>query len=194
MPSTTYLEAINILLAAIGSSPVNSTETPQNADAIMAKNFINQALREIQSENWYFNTEDNCTLTPSLDGEIYLKNIIKIDNIGCWGQSTDLILRGSRLYDRKNHTYKIQNPVTANITYSLDYDEIPETAAQYVIARAARQYQETMLGDPHLRTWTREDEATARGKLLDEHLTITKPAFGLIPKLDPNIGLDMREC
>lgn len=194
MPSTTYLEAINILLSAIGSSPVTSTETPQNADAIIAKNYIQQALREIQAEKWFFNTEEDYPMTPNEDGEIILKNITNIDHTGQFGTDSHLILRGSKLYDRLNHTYKIGRTIHANITLCLTFDEIPETAAQYVIARAARQYQETMLGDPHLRTWTREDEAQARGKLMDEHLTVSKIHFGALPKLDPSVALDFRDC
>lgn len=193
MPATTLLDAINTLLAAIGSSPVTSTDTPKNADALMAKNHIERALKEIQAEQWYFNTEENYTLTPDTTGEILLpKNLISIDHIGQYGRNSNLAPRGNRLYDRFNHTYKINGAVTTNITLCLDFDELPETAALYVVARAARKYQEEMLGDPSLRTWTKDDELQARGRLLDEHLRATKPHFGALPRLDPNIAIDMR--
>lgn len=192
MPITTELEAINILLAAIGTSPVNNIDTA-NTDAVMAKNYIHNALKEIQTEKWYFNTEDNYQLIPDINNEIHLAdNIINIDSIGRFGENTNLIPRGKKLYDRLNHTYKIQNPVTANIILCLEFDELPETAIQYIIAKAARKYQEELLGDPSLRTWTKEDEATARGRLIDEDLRIRKLSFGALPKQDPTILMDFR--
>ena len=192
MPITTELDAINILLAAIGTSPVNNIDTV-NTDAVMAKNYIHNALKEIQTEKWYFNTEDNYQLLPDINNEIHLAdNIINIDSIGRFGENTNLIPRGKKLYDRLNHTYKIQNPITANILLCLEIDELPETAVQYIIAKAARKYQEELLGDPSLRTWTKEDEATARGRLIDEDLRIRKLSFGALPKQDPTILMDFR--
>ena len=192
MPITTELDAINILLAAIGTSPVNNVDTV-NTDAVMAKNYIHNALKEIQTEKWYFNTEDNYQLLPDINNEIHLAdNIINIDSIGRFGENTNLIPRGKKLYDRLNHTYKIQNPITANIILCLEFDELPETAIQYIIAKAARKYQEELLGDPSLRTWTKEDEATARGRLIDEDLRIRKLSFGALPKQDPTILMDFR--
>lgn len=192
MPITTELDAINILLAAIGTSPVNNIDTV-NTDAVMAKNYIHNALKEIQTEKWYFNTEDNYQLLPDINNEIHLAdNIINIDSIGRFGENTNLIPRGKKLYDRLNHTYKIKNPITANIILCLEFDELPETAIQYIIAKAARKYQEELLGDPSLRTWTKEDEATARGRLIDEDLRIRKLSFGALPKQDPTILMDFR--
>ena len=192
MPITTELEAINILLAAIGTAPVNNIDTA-NTDAVMAKNYINNARKEIQTEKWYFNTEENYQLTPDINNEIHLAdNIINIDSIGRFGENTNLIPRGKKLYDRLNHTYKIPNPVTANILLCLEIDELPETAVQYIIAKAARKYQEELLGDPSLRTWTKEAEDTARGRLIDEDLRIRKLSFGALPKQDPTILMDFR--
>ena len=192
MPITTELDAINTLLSSIGTAPVTNTATA-NTDAVMAKNYIDRARREIQTEKWWFNTEQNYTLTPDINGEIPLeKNIINIDSIGRFGETNPYIPRGQKLYDRLNHTYNINKPVTVNITYCLDFDDIPETAVQYIIAKAARKYQEELLGDPSLRTWTKEDEATARGRLLDEELRVTKPSFGALPKQDPTVLMDLR--
>lgn len=186
MPATTLLEAINTLLAAIGSSPVTNTDTPQNADAIIAKNNINRALRDIQTEKWYFNSESDYPLTPDVNGTIHIPNdIINIDFTGRLGEGNRFVIRGKKLYDRLNHTFKIDEQLVADVVLCLEYDEIPESAAQYVIARAARRYQEEMLGDPSLRTWTKQDEDIARSKLLDEDLRMRKVSLGVLPKRDP---------
>ena len=193
MPATTLLEAINTLLAAIGSSPVTNTDTPQNADAIIAKNNINRALRDIQTEKWYFNSESDYPLTPDANGTIHISNnIINIDFTGRLGEGNRFVIRGKKLYDRLNHTFKIDEQLEADVVLCLEYDEIPESAAQYVIAQAARRYQEEMLGDPSLRTWTKQDEDTARGKLLDEDLRMRKVSLGVLPKRDPIYRMGFR--
>ena len=112
--------------------------------------------------------------------------------MGRFGEKVDVIVRGNKLYDRENHTYKFDTTIYANVLECLDFDELPETAKLYVVARAARQFQEEMLGDTSLRTWTREDEAMARGRLIDEDLRQRKLSFGILPKLDPTVGIDMR--
>ena len=194
MPITSELEAVNILLSAIGSSPVTNIDVCQNADAQIAKNHLDKARKEIQTEQWYFNTEEGYPLIPNTDGEIRLpKNAINIDQIGQFGTNSNLTVRGAKLYDRLRHTYNITQTIYVTITLCLEYDELPETAVQYIIAKAARKYQEEMLGDPSLRTWTKEDEATARGRLLDEQLRVKKPHFGQLPRLDPNVGIDFRD-
>lgn len=193
MPATTLLEAINTLLAAIGSSPVTNTDTPQNADAIIAKNNINRALRDIQTEKWYFNSESDYPLTPDVNGTIHIpNNIINIDFTGRLGEGNHFVIRGKKLYDRLNHTFKIDEQLEADVVLCLEYDEIPESAAQYVIARAARRYQEEMLSDPSLRTWTKQDEDTARSKLLDEDLRMRKVSLGVLPKRDPIYRMGFR--
>lgn len=193
MPATTLLEAINTLLAAIGSSPVTNTDTPQNADAIIAKNNINRALRDIQTEKWYFNSESDYPLTPDANGTIHIfNNIINIDFTGRLGEGNRFVIRGKKLYDRLNHTFKIDEQLEADVVLCLEYDEIPESAAQYVIARAARRYQEEMLGDPSLRTWTKQDEDIARGNLLDEDLRMRKVSLGVLPKHDPVYRMGFR--
>ena len=190
----TELDALNILLGTIGSSPLTSLSNPQNADALSAQNKLDSARKEIQAENWYFNSEENFPLVPeATTGFIVIpSNITAIDSMGRFGEKVDGVIRGNKLYDRENHTYKFDTTIYANVLECLDFDELPETAKLYVVARAARQFQEEMLGDTSLRTWTREDEAMARGRLIDEDLRQRKLSLGIMPKLDPTVGIDMR--
>lgn len=189
------IEAINILLSAIGASPVVKIENPQNVDAINARSALLQAVREIQLERWYFNVEDNFPLVPDehFHEIIIPSNIINIDYIGRFAERPQYAIRGQRLYDLSRHTYKFETTIYANVHLSLEFDELPETAKQYAVTRAARKFQETMLGDPNLRTWTSGDEAMARAKLLDEELRARKSYFGLFAKDDPSVIMDLRD-
>ena len=190
----TELDALNTILSTIGSSPITNLTDPQNADAITARNILINSIKKVQSEKWYFNTEDNYPLTPDNTQRIQIpRNLIAVDYIGRFGEKVDAIVRGDYLYDRTNHTYTFADTLTANVQWCLTFDELPETAKQYVVAIAARQFQEQMLGDPHLQTWTRADEASARAKLLDEDLCQRKLSFGALPKLDPSVKMDFRD-
>lgn len=188
----TELEALNTMLATIGSSGITSIDSPQNADALMARSALNLASREVQSERWYFNIEHNFPLTPNNEGEITLPaNVINVDFMGRFGERRDIAVRNGKLYDRTRHTYKFDKTLLANIQYMLDFDELPEAAKIYITIKACRIFQDQVQGDGNSHTWTREDEELAKGRLLSEDLRVTKPSFGLRPRLDPNIGIDL---
>lgn len=188
----TELEALNTMLATVGSSGITSVDNPRNADALMARSTLNLASREVQSERWYFNVEHNFPLTPNSEGEITLPhNIINIDFMGRFGERRDIVVRQGKLYDRARHTYKFNETLYANVQYMLDFDDLPEAAKLYITIKACRIFQDQVQGDGNSHSWTREDEELAKGRLLSEELRVTKPSFGLRPRLDPNIGIDL---
>ena len=188
------LEALNVMLSTIGGSPITNVENPQNVDALSASNTLRTALREVQCERWYFNTEDNYPLAVDTQGEIKLpSNLISIDASGRFGETLNVVIRGDRLYDRVRHTFQFPSTLYVNVQWCLSFDELPETAKMYVLIKAARIFQETQLGDPNLRSWTLEDEMRARGNLVSEDLAQRKLAFGALPRLDPNVALDFRD-
>lgn len=188
----TELGALNQILATIGSSPITGLDNPQNADALAAAATLQMALREVQTERWYFNTEENYTFPIDVDGYIFVpSNLMSVDVNGRFGENLDVTIRGTRLYDRTNHTYVFTKPVTLNVQWCLAFEELPETAKLYITAKASRSFQETMLGDPHLREWTIADEGRTRGALVAEDLAQRKLSFGAIPRIDPNRALDL---
>lgn len=189
----TKLDALNIMMNAIGSTPITNTDSPQNADAIIAKATLDLTVKEIQAEKWWFNTEPGFTLTPNAENKINIPaGIIHIDFTGRHGEHRNLAIRGEYLYDIDNHTFKFDGPVTANVRLCLTFEEIPETAKLYATARAARRFQDQVLCDTNAHSWTELDEATARAKLTAEDIRQTKPHYGIYPRLDPNVGIDLR--
>ena len=69
--ASTKLESINIMLSAIGESPINTLSettgltidnTVLPVDAQMALDILQEQNRAIQSEGWSFNTEIDVTL------------------------------------------------------------------------------------------------------------------------------------
>jgi len=155
------------MLGVIGEAPVNSVNTSGLADANAAYNILCFCSREVQLVGWHWNTELNFPLTPDQDGYLQLPaNTLKVDTDGAY-ENLDLIQRGTRLYDRVNHTYTFDSPVTVEIVLCLAFDDLPEAARSYIVIRAARQFQERTVGSEVLDGFTMRDEMQAMARLKD---------------------------
>lgn len=156
---TTELEAINTMLSTIGEAPVNTVEDNGVVDAVMARQILSSVSREVQARGWHFNTEKAYVITPSYpDGEMVLpKTLLRIDTVGV-DRGVDVVQRGQRLYDRRNHTYKFSKALTVDMVILLAFDELPEAARQFITIRAARIFQERVVGSQTLSQFTLKDE------------------------------------
>jgi hypothetical protein len=140
---TTVLQAVNVILGAIGQSPVASLAAGQtNVDAEQAQQRLYEANREVSGEGWHYNQEMEYEIDPNEDGEILLPlNTLKVKRIyysGHGGDDKDLVVRGFRLYDRLGHTYNIGKTVMVDLTVVLPFEECPESARWYFTVRGAR--------------------------------------------------------
>ena len=117
-------------------------------------------------EGWHFNTEIDWKLIPSSDtGEIFIPaNCIQVDTSGA-STLTDVAARGNRLYDRVNHTYTFTAPITVQMVILLDFTDLPQAARHYISIRAARVFQQRMVGSETLGGFTEKDEARARASV-----------------------------
>lgn len=157
MAGTTRLEAINQILAAIGESPVNSLESGY-LEAVVAENILSEVSREIQSRGWNFNTEQNKLFAKTISGEIVLPtNILRVDATNL-ADSRDLVQRGSRMYDRVNHTYTIGEDVYLDVVVQLDWEDLPEPAKRHITDKAARKNQDRVVGSGTLHDFVLRDE------------------------------------
>jgi hypothetical protein len=158
---TTTLEAVNQMLFAIGESPVNKVEDSGLVDATVALRTLANVSREVQKNGWHWNTEVSLSLAPDVDGFLQLPgNTLKVDTTGT-DASLDLVQRGSRLYDRVNHTYSIARPVLIELVLMLDFEELPEAARNYITLRAARRFQQNSVGSTELDGFQAQDELRA---------------------------------
>lgn len=158
---TSELEAVNLMLSIIGESPVNSLTTSGVADASLAYQILSFASREVQLVGWHWNTEVDYPINCDSNGYLTLPaNTLKVDTSGVSG-SLDLIQRGNRLYDRVNHTFTFTDSVNVDIVLLLTFDELPEAARSYIAIRAARQFQQRVIGSEVLEAFSSRDEYTA---------------------------------
>jgi hypothetical protein len=164
LKATTDLDAVNIMLATIGESPINSLEAATGVvDAVTAKSILAEVAVQVQEEGWHFNTDYESVLTPSLDTkEIYVPaNAIEVDASAYDRNDIDVAIRGNRLYDRKNKTFQFQQDIKADLTILLEFNELPQAARHYITIRAARVFQQRVVGSNVLGSFSAQDEATA---------------------------------
>jgi len=168
LSKTTKLQAINTMLSTVGEPPVNSL-TALRADALIAQNILDEVTRDVQSYGWLFNTEDKVILTPETGtGYIYIgDNVARMDMDPAY-YNYDITIRGNRLYERKNNTYVFVEPITVTRVLLMDYDEMPEVARRYVFIRAARIFQDRVVGSERLHAFTQADEIAALARM-SEH-------------------------
>jgi len=172
MTPTTFLEAVNSLLSALGSAPTDTLDSP-NMEVILAQRILTEVSREIQTQGWAFNREIDYPLIPNQAGEILLpRNCLKVEE-------TDgdpfLVARGKRLYDAQRQTYRLRRSVKARLVMGLPYEELPEPFRRYVLIRSARIFTDRLLGSSALHAFSEADELVALSALRNAENQATNP-------------------
>ena len=170
--ATTELEAINIMLAAIGEAPVNSLTGTVPVDVRLAQSTLTEFNREIQSEGWSFNTEIDVTFTrdPNNNHINIGNDVLRIDANIHQHPTIDPIQRGLKLYDRLNNKFEFDEDLICTVIYLRTFEEIPEPARRYITIKAARVFVDRLVTDDGLRTYTGQDETRARAILMETDL------------------------
>lgn len=148
MPSVTIppdltdrIAAVNVLLQAIGESPVSSVETSEAVDVAAASNCLDEFDRMVQARGWPWNTEVALSLSPDSNGNILLPNNC-ITMTRAYPASGDVLVeRGRKLYNKTQHTSIFTEAVQVDMTLKLDWEELPEALRQYITIWAAQQFQ-----------------------------------------------------
>lgn len=159
---TTELEAINTLLSIIGESPVNSADDNGVVTAVMARQRLTEVSREVQSRGWHWNTDAGYKIAltfPDKEAKVPA-NTLAVDTVGA-SLDIDVVMRGVRLYDRRNHTYTFDKPLFVDIVRFLPFEELPEPARQYIMVRAGRIFQDRVVGSGELNGFNVADENRA---------------------------------
>lgn len=169
--SNTKLDMINDCLLSIGEMPypdgtlISDIQTGEDGD--IARRVIEETMIEIQSQGWFYNTDYMYNLVPdAINGFITLPpNALRVDL-----HEGRYVLRGKRLYDRDNFTYKIEETLYGDIVWLVDYEDLPTNAYLYISMRAARKFQQRVIGSQELFSFTQLDEQEALINMQREHM------------------------
>lgn len=165
----TELDAVNLMLATIGESPVATLEQSGQVDAVTALSTLSEVSAEIQSRGWHFNTDKAYPLyrTAHAPYEIATPpNAARIDPAGA-SAHLDLAVRGGKLWDRRRHSFSFPDlpKVLVDIVWVLPFAETPQPARRFIAIRAARVFQDRVVGAGQLHGFTERDEARAEAGL-----------------------------
>jgi hypothetical protein len=160
MAGTTKLDAVNTMLSAIGEAPVSSLSSGL-IEAEIAETILNTVDREVQSMGWHFNTELNKSFAQDTNGQIILPADILQADATLVANSPDLVQRGLKMYDRKNHTFNIGVNVALDVVVQLEFTDVPEVAKRYMVLRATRIFQDRVVGSATLHGFHEKDENRA---------------------------------
>lgn len=178
---TNEMTAVNILLDIIGEMPVNHIEGSTNADVIRARRNIAEASRSIQVKGWHFNTTNKVTMTPDVDGIVWLpSNTVSFD---ATNPLEDLVVRGDKVFDRATGSTTIARSITADLTIIVPFEDCPEPARQYITMVAGRRFTNRTAPDRLVYSFVKEDEDDAKATFMDwdissaDHNVLRDPAI-----------------
>ena len=156
--SMTELEAVNVLLTTIGEQPINTLSGNQTTDVTIARQVIKEVSREVQSQGWHFNTEENVTLVPdSVNSHITVPiDVARIDS-----KYKNVVIRSGKLFDVQDRTFVFSDNLKCDIVYFHDFLDLPHVAKKYITTRAARIFSDRSLNSETLHRMLMSDERAA---------------------------------
>ena len=167
MALTTELESVNQMLGHVGEAPVNSladtAALPISASTALTA--LREVAKEVQTEEWHFNTITGYEPIKEDTGKLRLPdNVLFVDAVDT---SLDVVQRGLYLYNRKAHTTIFNETFKVDLTVQIEWDELPEVARRYITLRASRIYQGRVVGSAELQSLIALDEMQSRARLLE---------------------------
>ena len=165
MALTTELESVNQMLGHIGEAPVNSLADTAALpiSASTALTVLREVSKEVQTEEWHFNTITDYEPILESDGKLRLPdNTLFVDGVK---STDDVVQRGLYLYNRKDRTSTFTSTIKVDLTTQLDWDDLPEPARRYITLRASRIFQGRIVGSRELEALIAVDEMQARARL-----------------------------
>lgn len=129
----TLLDAINTCLSSLGEARVTST-TVRHPTVDLIRTTIDMKKTELLERGWWFNTSQ-ATMYPSPTGEMEYP----VDALSVLGYNGEMYVpRDGMLFDLDNNTKFFTEPKRMQITYNVDFEDLPECAANVVMQRANR--------------------------------------------------------
>lgn len=163
---TSKLDAVNTMLGYVTEAPVNSiaNTTALPPSAALAKGVIDEVSREVQQDGWHFNTAQDYTLEANASNKFVLPdNVLQVDTVDT---TYDVVQRGTTLFDRKNYTDVFtEDELKVNITFLLEYEELPEQARRYIALKASRMFANRLVGSREIEALIYRDEIRAKAAM-----------------------------
>ena len=159
------VDAVSRILSTIGVAPITTLASDLSLTVELAQTALDNVSRDLQSTTWGFNTERDVEFTADSSGRIVLTSSAYA---GAYISSFDFeeptsfdpVIKSNpddsnnaSVYDRESKSFTAFGANAthkATVTYYLQWRDLPEAVKAYVMARAAREYQLQMVGNPQM--------------------------------------------
>lgn len=162
----TKLDAVNLMLASVGQSPVNTLSGTLPKEVTKAVRALDDALREVLSKGWSFNTDTEYVLSPDGNGRIDIPNNAAFVD-PTYGENYTMRYDsggtpGLRLYDNDKRSFTdFTQDVKCDVVWLFDFEQVPQHCRHYVAQKAGRKFQAGIMGSAILYQFTRDLESEA---------------------------------
>ena len=134
------LEAISEVPLPLGTIP---SEFPLGSDAQVASTIVDDTMVEVLNRGWWFNVDKNYELNQDSNGFIsFPDTVLRIDS----GRTQSYVKKNGMLYDTKNHSFEFTSSVKLDVVWVISYSDLPVAAYEYIATRAARKFQQRIIG------------------------------------------------
>lgn len=158
----TELQAVNEILMSIREAPITSISdaAEQSGDATLALDRLRNTTRDVLARGWTFNTDLEYPLIPQPStGEIFLPaGTVSADFCDqTYTHRGRFVIRGNRVYDRRDNTFNIGQTLRADIAVLLPFDDLPSPFRDLIAKISIRAFQQFILGEAGDIRFTTED-------------------------------------
>lgn len=166
----TKLDAVNIVLNAIGETPVSSL-TSGLPDAEAAESKLDATIKEVLAKGWHQNLERSIVMNRNKDGEIIVpRQYLRVDTVGK-DQTVNVVIRkqnGKRkLFNLSAYSYTFERDLEVDAIIEIEFDSLIFELQNYIAHRAARKFQESSMGSASLDGFAVRQEQEAYAALMD---------------------------
>jgi Tail tubular protein len=171
---TTELQAVNRMFSAIGIARLSTLAATDREDQNEARAILAEVTKEVQKDDWEFNTDHEYPLEPFSSKFAIPANALQVTfPRGVYSSSKrpgpQFTIRSDggtlRVWDKDNLTFTITgfDELLVDIVWGFEFTELPEAARWYITVRAARQFANRMLaGQETIGAFSERDEFQAR--------------------------------
>jgi len=163
----TKLDAVNLMLASIGQTPLNSLDTTGIRDAAIAELDLDMVTRSVLTRGWSFNTDYEFEIAPDVSDNILIpSNALSIVPTYDYNDFVERDNSGTRMmYDREENSFEITTTEEYTIIRAVNLIQTPEAFRLYIMTRAARLFQSHIIGSDILFRYTAQHENEALATL-----------------------------
>ena len=184
LATDTELSAVNSILGSIGQAPVttlgavttDATNTGQeivntfaNPQIAIIHNLLMEVTKDVQNEGWHFNKQDNKKVSPDGNGNFVIpNNYLRYDvHGGLYDRNLDVVRKNGKLFDNVKDTDVFTSDLYFDITYLLDFNDVPPAIQRYIIARASVRAATQLVSNSDLVKLLQLEEAQTRSTALE---------------------------